>query len=230
MFDVATARVGVAALDRFDHLTDGEPERLLNDAPHLALLPGIALCALIGLGATKPVPTETLSKFDRKHYFYCDLPKGFQISQYDQPFCRGGGITLSNGKRVRLVRIHLEEDAGKAIHDRGPSTLVDLNRAGVPLIESVTEPDLASSDATVGLVATPRATLSAPISVDPADLAKLAFVGPTRIYRIVATGQAGKVKKKITAIVDTKRLVENPLTLNPASEKAAGVLQYWREE
>ena len=72
------------------------------------------------------------SKFDRKNYFYCDLPKGFQISQYDQPFCTGGGIELPSGKFVRLTRIHLEEDAGKAIHDRGPATLVDLNRAGVP--------------------------------------------------------------------------------------------------
>ena len=85
------------------------------------------------------------SKFDRKNYFYCDLPKGFQISQYDRPFCTGGGITLSSGKRVRLTRIHLEEDAGKAIHDRGAATLVDLNRAGVPLIESVTEADMTSA-------------------------------------------------------------------------------------
>jgi len=85
------------------------------------------------------------TKFDRKNYFYCDLPKGYQISQFDQPFCTGGGLTLPSGKRVRLQRIHLEEDAGKAIHDRGPHTLVDLNRAGVPLIESVTHADIASS-------------------------------------------------------------------------------------
>lgn len=85
------------------------------------------------------------SKFDRKNYFYCDLPKGYQISQYDRPFCTGGGILLENGKFVRLTRIHLEEDAGKAIHDRGAATLVDLNRSGVPLIESVTEADIASS-------------------------------------------------------------------------------------
>ena len=85
------------------------------------------------------------SKFDRKNYFYCDLPKGYQISQYDRPFCSGGGITLPSGKRVRLTRIHLEEDAGKAVHDRGDTTLVDLNRSGVPLIESVTEADMTSS-------------------------------------------------------------------------------------
>ena len=83
-------------------------------------------------------------RFDRKHYVYCDLPKGFQITQYERPYCSGGGLTLASGKRVRLVRIHLEEDAGKTAHE-GPYSLVDLNRAGVPLIESVTEPDLASA-------------------------------------------------------------------------------------
>ena len=117
----------------------GQPGSLpvLNEgALRLAIRAALALDAVIA----------PRSKFDRKNYFYCDLPKGYQISQYDQPFCSGGGVTLASGKRVRLTRIHLEEDAGKAIHDRGPFTLVDLNRAGVPLIESVTEPDLASPD------------------------------------------------------------------------------------
>jgi len=98
----------------------------------------LAVRTALALGCT----VATKSKFDRKHYFYCDLPKGFQISQYDQPYCTGGGIQLSTGKFVRLTRIHMEEDAGKAIHDRGDMTLVDLNRAGVPLIESVTEADI----------------------------------------------------------------------------------------
>jgi aspartyl-tRNA(Asn)/glutamyl-tRNA(Gln) amidotransferase subunit B len=89
------------------------------------------------------------SRFDRKNYFYCDLPKGFQTTQYERPFCtgsRGEGLALASGRRVRLTRIHLEEDAGKAIHDRGTRTLVDLNRAGVPLIEIVTEPDLTTPE------------------------------------------------------------------------------------
>ena len=85
------------------------------------------------------------SRFDRKNYFYCDLPKGYQITQLARPYCTGGGIELQSGRRVDFVRIHLEEDAGKAIHDRGPSSLVDLNRAGVPLIEAVTGPDLESA-------------------------------------------------------------------------------------
>lgn len=102
----------------------------------------LAVRAALALDAT----VAERSKFDRKNYFYCDLPKGYQISQYDQPFCQGGGIELPSGKRVRLNRIHMEEDAGKAIHDRGSVTLVDLNRAGVPLIESVTEADMQSAE------------------------------------------------------------------------------------
>jgi hypothetical protein len=69
-----------------------------------------------------------------------------------------------------------------------------------------------------------------PINVSAADLGKVAFTGPPRVYRIVAVGEAGKVQKKITAIVDSGGSVNNPLTLNPAAERAAGVLRYWREE
>jgi len=102
---------------------------------------GLAVRAAHAVGAT----IAPISKFDRKNYFYCDLPKGYQISQFDEPFCAGGGVQLPSGPFVRLTRIHMEEDAGKAIHDRGDTTLVDLNRAGVPLIESVTEADMRSS-------------------------------------------------------------------------------------
>lgn len=86
-----------------------------------------------------------ISKMDRKNYCYPDLSKAYQISQYDQPLCKNGYIELNNGRRIRLNRIHIEEDAGKLIHQKG-DTYVDYNRGGVPLIEIVTEPDIRSID------------------------------------------------------------------------------------
>lgn len=102
--------------------------------------------AALGLGCE----VHETSVFARKNYFYPDLPKGYQITQYDRPLATGGELAVPNADggepiRVRIRRIHLEEDAGKSLHDRIPGmTAVDLNRAGVPLIEIVTEPDLRS--------------------------------------------------------------------------------------
>jgi aspartyl-tRNA(Asn)/glutamyl-tRNA(Gln) amidotransferase subunit B len=98
----------------------------------------LAIRAAVALDST----VHPVSVFARKHYFYPDLPKGYQISQYDRPLATGG--TLSIGDRsIRITRVHLEEDAGKSIHDRfRGASAIDLNRAGVPLIEIVSEPDL----------------------------------------------------------------------------------------
>lgn len=93
------------------------------------------------------------NQFARKNYFYPDLPKGYQISQYEFPICRYGWIEIRDGggtKQIRVRRAHLEEDAGKNIHETGTSgSRVDLNRAGTPLLEIVTEPDMRSADEVV---------------------------------------------------------------------------------
>ena len=127
--------------------------------------PNTAICPIcMGYPGTLPVPNKQAidwiqkagaalncqlakeSRFDRKHYFYPDLPKGYQISQFDKPFCGKGHFTIHvNGqeKTIGITRIHLEEDAAKNTHPKGADyTLVDYNRAGTPLIEIVTEPDM----------------------------------------------------------------------------------------
>lgn len=102
----------------------------------------------LGLATNCDVRRESI--FARKHYFYPDLPKGYQISQYDKPICLGGHLDVrvkGETKTVGITRIHLEEDAGKNIHsDSTPTSMVDLNRAGVPLVEIVSEPDIRSAE------------------------------------------------------------------------------------
>jgi aspartyl-tRNA(Asn)/glutamyl-tRNA(Gln) amidotransferase subunit B len=104
--------------------------------------------------------------FARKNYFYPDLPKGYQISQYEQPLALGGGVTLPaalGGKFVRLTRIHMEEDAGKSLHegfaDSERKTYLDYNRSGVPLIEIVSEPDMRSAEEAAAFFETLRQVL-----------------------------------------------------------------------
>lgn len=101
---------------------------------------------IIKMGLATNCSIAPKSIFARKNYFYPDLPKGFQISQFETPICEGGYIDIEvegYTKRIGITRIHMEEDAGKSIHDQDPyNTLVDLNRAGTPLIEIVSEPDL----------------------------------------------------------------------------------------
>ena len=118
---------------------------VLNDkAVDLAILASLSTDCHINVRST----------FARKHYFYPDLPKGYQISQYDEPLASNGTLVIPDSKgidkSIRINRIHMEEDAGKLIHDiSDSSSMVDLNRAGTPLLEIVTEPDMSSAEEAV---------------------------------------------------------------------------------
>src|ERR687891_238190 len=105
-----------------------------------------AIKAALALGCT----VQPASIFARKNYFYPDLPKGYQISQYERPLATDGVVEFSVAgamRRVGITRVHMEEDAGKNIHEaHSDSSLVDLNRAGVPLLEIVSEPDMRTRD------------------------------------------------------------------------------------
>jgi aspartyl-tRNA(Asn)/glutamyl-tRNA(Gln) amidotransferase subunit B len=131
-----------------------------NTCPVCLALPGalpvlnahaveLGVRAALGLGCR----IDPISVFARKNYFYPDLPKGYQISQFDMPLATGGSVVVGKTEkgadlRIGITRVHMEEDAGKSIHDRYPGeTAIDLNRAGVPLIEIVSEPDIRTSAA-----------------------------------------------------------------------------------
>jgi aspartyl-tRNA(Asn)/glutamyl-tRNA(Gln) amidotransferase subunit B len=132
--------------------TFGDPPNA-NTCPVCLALPGtlpvlnaeavaLALRAVLALGCT----VRERSVFARKNYFYPDLPKGYQISQFDQPLAERGCVALPGGRDIGITRVHMEEDAGKSVHDRFPGfTAIDLNRSGVPLIEIVSEPEIRSA-------------------------------------------------------------------------------------
>lgn len=145
------------------------------------------------------------SRFARKNYFYPDLPKGYQISQYDEPLAVYGCIDIEVGdvkKRIGITRLHLEEDAGKSLHegfpDSGERTYIDLNRSGVPLIEIVTEPDLRSPEEAYDYL-TRLKTLMLYLEVSDCNMEE----GSLRVDANVS------VRKKGTATLGTKTEVKN---------------------
>jgi aspartyl-tRNA(Asn)/glutamyl-tRNA(Gln) amidotransferase subunit B len=131
---------------------------------------------LIATGLALGCEVSPFTKFDRKNYFYPDLPKGYQISQYDLPLCRGGQLDIGDGRMIRITRVHLEEDTGKLGHGTeqlhsATRSFVDFNRSGVPLMEIVTEPDLHSA-ADAQAYATTLRTLLRHIGASDADMEK----------------------------------------------------------
>lgn len=143
LFSGDSASFGAEPNTQISPITLGHPgtlPRLNRKAVEYAVRMGLACHSQI----------EKHNYFARKHYFYPDLPKGYQITQHEPPLCSGGYVkihTSSGDKLVRITRIHLEEDAGKSLHDQdGLDSCIDYNRAGVPLIEIVSEPDIRSGE------------------------------------------------------------------------------------
>jgi|LakMenEpi03Aug12_release.lakeMendotaPanAssembly.Ray.scaffolds.fasta_scaffold08547_15 aspartyl-tRNA(Asn)/glutamyl-tRNA(Gln) amidotransferase subunit B len=142
MFCNASAAYGGEPNEYIDPVTLGLPGAL-----PVANKRAVEFAIMLGLATNSEI--RRFNRFARKHYFYPDLPKGYQISQFDEPICERGSVEFYMGETKRTIglkRIHMEEDAGKNIHDsRTQASLVDLNRAGVPLLEVVSEPEIRSS-------------------------------------------------------------------------------------
>ncbi len=175
---------------------------------------------------------SSYSRFARKNYFYPDLPKGYQISQYELPLCEHGYIeTDEDGgrKKIRLTRIHLEEDAGKNIHEgSGDYSLVDLNRAGVPLMEIVTEPDIRTPEEAVRFTKKLRTILrylgvcdgnmeqgsfrcDANVSVRPAGQKKLGTkteIKNMNSFRFIERAIDYEIKRQVKMLRDRERIIQ----------------------
>ena len=191
----------------------------------------MAVRTALALGCT----IQETSRFARKNYFYPDLPKGYQVSQYDEPFSQGGFVEFEVGegddavtKRARLTRIHMEEDAGKNLHELGGGSVVDLNRAGTPLVEIVGEPDLRTPAEAAGYLRALRDVLvflgvndgnleegsfrcDANVSIRPAGSDKLG----TRVelkninsFRFVEKALAGEIARQQDVLESGGRIVQ----------------------
>src|SRR5512141_2281382 len=224
----------------------GEPNA--HTCPVCLALPG-ALPALNGRVVELAVRTglalgctvKPKSVFARKNYFYPDLPKGYQISQYELPICEGGGVdVVVDGveRRIRLTRIHMEEDAGKNVHDVAAdgASGVDLNRAGVPLLEIVSEPDLRSVDEAVEYLKSLRAILVT-LEVNDGNLQEGSFRCDANVsvmprgsttygtrceiknmssFRFLRQAIDDEVRRQVELVEDGKKVVQETRLFDPA--------------
>ena len=192
------------------------------------------------------------SRFARKNYFYPDLPKGYQISQFELPLCEDGYVEISGDsghKKISLTRIHLEEDAGKNIHEgSGDYSMVDLNRAGVPLMEIVTEPDIRRPDDAVEFMKKLQTTLryigvcdgnmeqgslrcDANVSVRPTGDKKLGIkteIKNMNSFKFVENALNYEIRRQITAVKEDERIIQETRLWN--SEKGITETMRSKEE
>jgi aspartyl-tRNA(Asn)/glutamyl-tRNA(Gln) amidotransferase subunit B len=188
----------------------------------------LATRAAMALGCT----VHATSVFARKNYFYPDLPKGYQISQFDQPLATGGRVAFDSPDRGRIevgiTRLHLEEDAGKLIHDRFPGkTAVDLNRAGVPLAEIVSEPDLRSpAEARVYLVTLRQILVYAGVSECSMEQGSLRVDANISIRRPGDTRLGTKAEvKNMNSFANVERALEAERTRQAALLEGGGKVE-----
>ena len=213
----------------------------------------VEFAVMVGLAVGAKIATRSV--FARKNYFYPDLPKGYQISQYDRPLCEGGSVRIRSGdawKTIRLVRIHLEEDAGKSMHPEGKegidTTRVDLNRAGVPLIEIVSEPDIRSGEEATDYMARLRQLLvyldvcdgnmeegslrcDANVSVRPKGATEFGVkteIKNLNSFRYVDRAIAFEIERQIGVVESGGRVVQETLLWN--SERGAAESMRSKEE
>ena len=213
----------------------------------LPVINNVAIEGAVKAGLMLNCAIARFSKFDRKHYFYPDLPKAYQISQYDLPICGKGYLDVElDGavKRFGITRVHLEEDAGKLVHDAGGGgSLVDLNRAGTPLLEIVSEPDLRSPDDAYAYLTTIKQLISyldisdcnmeegslrcdANVSVRPAGASALGTkveIKNLNSFKAVHKAIAYEIKRQIAAVESGQTIVQETRLFDTDTEKTVSM-------
>lgn len=226
--------------------SDAEPNT--NVSPVCLGMPGVlpvlnkkAVELAVKAAAATNCEIARVSRFERKNYFYPDLPKGYQISQYEEPLATGGWIEIEtdgNAKKIRITRIHMEEDAGKLVH-LDSASLVDLNRAGVALIEIVSEPDMREPNEAAEYVRTLRQILryigacdgnmekgnlrcDANVSVRPAGCGKLGTkieIKNLNSFKFIKKALEYETKRQTAALQNGEKLIQETRLFDDANGK-----------